>query len=908
MRYSTILFLALVWLVNISAQTLPEGFYDTPVAEGLDFPLGVTFDDLGRMYVWEKAGRVWVYDSLGNRAETPFIDISEEVADFDEHGLNYFLLDKNFLENGHCYLYYVLDRHHYYTFGTDDYDPDFSLTNDATIGRITKYTADPTVSLPKADPDSRNILLGEDLQDGVPILMISHGLGSLQQSEDGTILASCGDGASFLGIDIGSDSLESWISNALAYGIIEPHQDIGSYKSQYRGVLNGKILRLDPNTGNGLASNPFYLDGEPRHPSSRIWALGFRNPYRMVLKPLSGAHDPAEGDPGLIISGDVGGASWEEFNVIPRGGLNFGWPIFEGQRNNWGFNNAPDKANRLAPNPLYGVDGCTQQYFGIKELVRNNTPLGDNYRVNRCDNATRITEEDGFMFATPPLIFWNNRNWNPPTRAVIPWWNHDDSYLDRINIDDDRSPISGEVFTGESSLGGVFYTANNFPLAYQNTYYHMDYSGWIRIFDFDDANQLYRVRPFASELERPVHIALNPVDGNLYYVSLEEESVRQIGFGGNPPPVAVVAQQQYFGAGDLELTLDASSSYDPNDTPLSFHWDFGDGSTATTVSATHLFVAGNNAPRTYTVTLTVTDADGASDQQVILVSLDNSPPNVQITSFANGDRYPTDQTTLLNLAADVSDNEHDNQALTYEWQAFFHHNTHFHPEPAIETARGHTFIAPAGCGVEDYWYRIRLTVTDPEGLQTQVEQSIYPYCDEHPNDWASIQASPNQIDIPLDITTQLPADVDLLELQRSPDFFNFQAVTNFAPSQDQRYNYTDPEPILGTSYYRMRARLANGAFFYSPPTAVNFPVIQGYQITPNPARDFIKLSLENVITGTVQLDLFATSGQRLYRTEITGAIGEELTETIELGRLPAGVYLYQITNGDETASGKLLIQ
>jgi glucose/arabinose dehydrogenase len=81
--------------------------------------------------------------------------------------------------------------------------------------------------------------------------------------------------------------------------------------------LRGKILRIDPQTGLGLADNPFY-DGNPSSNQSRVVSYGLRNPYSMTLHPVTG----------IPYVGEVGEENWEEIN----GGIgkNFGWPCYEG--------------------------------------------------------------------------------------------------------------------------------------------------------------------------------------------------------------------------------------------------------------------------------------------------------------------------------------------------------------------------------------------------------------------------------------------------------------------------------------------------------------------------------------------------------------------------------------------------
>jgi DNA-binding beta-propeller fold protein YncE len=81
-----------------SSQTLPAGFSVTTIGSGWNLPLGTAFTSDGqKMFVWEKDGRVWVCNrnSSGTyiKQTTPVLDISEEVANWGDHGLMGFALD-----------------------------------------------------------------------------------------------------------------------------------------------------------------------------------------------------------------------------------------------------------------------------------------------------------------------------------------------------------------------------------------------------------------------------------------------------------------------------------------------------------------------------------------------------------------------------------------------------------------------------------------------------------------------------------------------------------------------------------------------------------------------------------------------------------------------------------------------
>jgi len=88
----------------------------------------------------------------------------------------------------------------------------------------------------------------------------------------------------------------------------------------------------------------------------------------------------------------------------------------------------------------------------------------------------------------------------------------------------------------------------------------------------------------------------------------------------NPLLIANAGQDQSVSSGDL-VSFDGSNSYDPDGTIVSYHWDFGDGTTAEGESVNHRFRGKMDYPKSYTVTLTVMDDDGnkGTDNVVIKV-------------------------------------------------------------------------------------------------------------------------------------------------------------------------------------------------------------------------------------------------------------------------------------------------
>jgi PKD repeat protein/glucose/arabinose dehydrogenase len=714
--------LALILCFHAFSQTLPAHFQSVLVSNNWTNLVGVRFDNTGQMYAWEKGGRVWVVDTNGIRLPNPLIDISEEVGDWRDHGLLGFALDPNFRVNGFFYLYYTVDRHHLLYHGTSQYNPTANGYFAATITRVTRYQADAATNFTTTVPGSRLILIGETKKTGIPVLHESHSGGQLVFGRDGSLLVSTGDGASYSAIDSGSLSGTYW-SQALADSIILPKENVGSFRSQLVDCLNGKILRIDPTSGNGLNTNPFYDPSAPRSARSRVWALGLRNPFRMTLRPGTGHTDITAGNPGVLYIGDVGWNTWEDLHVCSGPGQNFGWPLYEGLTPHNGYISA-SPYNQDAPNPLFGIGGCNQPYLRFRDLLIQAT-LNLYSWPNPCNTAMQIPASIPLFVHDRPAIDWHHNNLIARTGIFI------GNNAATINLNDPNSPVPGPVFRGAASVGGAWYVGNKYPMQYQNAYFHADYvQGWIRQFKFNASNQPVQVFDFGSSLGPVVFIEYNSKDQWLYYVVYPSSLYRlQYNSVVNNPPVAVASQDILYGASPLTIQFTGSNSSDPENQPLTFFWNFGDGTTSAQMNPLKTFTAAGPGPITYTVKLVVTDNIGQQDSAFLKVYVNNSPPQVQITSFQNGDLYSMSHPTSLPLQANVTDAEHGPSQLFYSWQVILHHNSHEHAEPPDTNRNTFAFITPVGCDTaETYWYRIRLTVTDAEGLSSYAENNIYPAC------------------------------------------------------------------------------------------------------------------------------------------------------------------------------------
>ncbi|WNJ19547.1 PQQ-dependent sugar dehydrogenase [Pontibacter sp. G13] len=700
----------LLGTAHLNAQGV---FVDELFMGGWNRPVTIQFDATGRMYVVEKAGRIWIVERNGRKRSQPLIDISEEVGSWRDFGLLGLALDPDFRNNGYIYLMYVVDRHHLTKFGTGAYNSRADEYYDATIGRITRYKANKNDNFNSVDLSSRKVLVGETISTGFPILGETHGIGTILFGSDGTLLASCGDGATAT-YEEGGSQAGSYITQALSDGILPKSHDVGSFRSQVLSSLNGKVIRIDPNTGDGIPSNPYYNRNKPRSAQSRTWAMGLRNPYRMTLKPGTGSTNPGQGNPGVLFLGDVGWGRWEEMNIVDEPGLNFGWPIYEGA-------SPLNAAQGTVFNREARTTGeCDQRYYSFQQLLadpQNGRPTWP----DPCNPGQQIDGNKYYLFEHAlPAFDWGH---TPNGHARV----RDGNRMIRMSS---GGSIAGPDWMGNCSIGGVWYSKNDFPPQYRNVYFHADYAtGWINSFNFNERNEPTRVRNLFENLGSIVFLGEDSHHEGFFYINYTDE-IRRIRYAsnGNEPPIAkAAADTLYTPDSELLVKFTGRESSDPDGDDITYFWDFGDGGTSTKRNPQHVFSAPAGIDTAFHVVLTVEDIWGEKGKDQLTIWVNNGPPEIRWTSLDNVHTYIPRKETVIQLNAKVRDDQPRDE-LTFSWQTVLFHNQHNHPEEPVFDNPTTARILGEGCGFETFWYNFRLTVTDPQGFSAYKEFNVYPDC------------------------------------------------------------------------------------------------------------------------------------------------------------------------------------
>ena len=619
--------------------SLPAGFYLESIAPGASFgqPVAVVALPDGRLLVAEKRGVIYTIEN-GVRLPTPFLNIQDEVLNHVDRGLLGLALDPDFASNGRIYLHYAVDHD-----GTGDYD-----RFDAFV-RITSYAAS-TTNPNVADLSTRNVLIGETFSTGIPACYYSHNGGHLAFGSDGTLLVSTGDAASFNVVDAGGLHPECF-----GPGRFDPSEDIGSFRSLRIESLAGKILRIDPDTGDGIISNPYYT-GDPTDNASKVWAYGLRNAFRFAVRD-NGSTDPNDGRPGSVYIGDVGWLRWEEQQVA-KSGENFAWPCYEGPFQHSGYQIATPATNDCGVMPPRSDPAY---YWSHNDPAESNPP-----------GLLGFTALGGAFYTGSkyPAIYQNAYFY---ADFVLGWMafahvDADDNFLDHTLFAENLSfpvhisydPVQEQFLLVDVAEGNIFWLefddpdTNEEPVAVATATPTQGTAPFSVVFDGDESFDP-EGRPLlfswdfgdgaGSTEPNPSHVYDKP---GLYPVTLTVTDpwgltgtailAITVGSGNGPPEASITQPTELFAAspGDEVVLTALASDPDQDATTLAYHWSVSqvhnthdhpnfleaDGQTTT------FPVPGHGATGEvvyYHIYLTVTDDEGltAEDERLLRIVLDD---------------------------------------------------------------------------------------------------------------------------------------------------------------------------------------------------------------------------------------------------------------------------------------------
>ncbi|MFK8850301.1 PQQ-dependent sugar dehydrogenase [Streptomyces sp. Ac-502] len=497
------------------------------------------------------------------------------VYSHDEEGLQGVGIDPGFAANRFVYLYYAppLDT------------PSGDAPDEGTAADFAKFDGVNRLSRFVLKTDGTLDLAGEKKILDVPASrgICCHVGGDIDFDAQGNLYLSTGDDSN----PFASDGFTPIDERAIRNPAYDAQRSAGNTDD-----LRGKILRIKVNADGTYAvpdGNLFPAGTAKARPE--IYAMGFRNPFRMsVDKPTGtvyvGDYGPDAGtaDPKRGPSGQV------EFARVTKPG-NYGWPY------------------------------CT----------------GDNDAYVDYDFATE-TPGTAFDCAAPRNTSPRNTGLTDLPAAQPAWIPYDGGSVPEFGTGSE-SPMAGPVYRYDAASTSQV----KFPQAYDGNFFAGEFGRrWIKRIEQAADGTGRTINAFPWKGTQVMDMAFGP-DGALYvldygtgYFNGDENSAlyRIENATGGHSPVAEAKADRTSGQAPLRTKFTASAT-DADGDALTYTWDFGDGTSANQQNPTHTYRKNG----TYTATVTAKDPGGRTGSASVYLTVGNTAPEVTLQLPADGQLF-----------------------------------------------------------------------------------------------------------------------------------------------------------------------------------------------------------------------------------------------------------------------------
>ena len=543
--------------------TLQPSFQKVALDENTKSPMELTVAKDGRVFYIERDGRVQVILPNGNVVLAGTIP----VYTGQEFGLLGIALDPDFATNNWVYLYY-------------------SPTTGGSIDRIGRYT-----------------MSGNTLQLGTATTILDvptqrneccHAGGSLEFDNTGNLYLTTGDNTNPFDSD-GYDPIderagrEAWDAQRT---------------SGNTNALNGKVLKIKPLAAGGYSIPAGNLFDEAADTDNKtrpeIYAMGFRNPFRMGLDVQNNNMLVADFGPDATSTSATRGPNGiVEWNILDKAG-NYGWPYCIGDNKAFGDYNF--------------ANSTTGPKFDCAAPV------------NDSKNNTGLTNL-------------------PPAKPAVIWQSNSASNTGTPEIGASGAPVTSGTYQYDANST----SDRKWPAYFNRKAIWADWNN-SRLFtvQMNNAGTNYTdINRFLPSLamKRPHALQFGP-DGALYMIEWgsgfngdnTDSGIYRIDYvEGVRAPVSRATADKTSGPAPLTVAFDGSTSFDGDtgtSAGLTYAWDFDGNDTvdSTAVSPSHTYTTAG----TYTARLTVTSATGRSGTTSLTITAGNTAPTVKLILPKNG--------------------------------------------------------------------------------------------------------------------------------------------------------------------------------------------------------------------------------------------------------------------------------
>ncbi|WP_214409145.1 carbohydrate-binding protein [Sphaerisporangium fuscum] len=558
-------------------------------------------------------GTVRVTDAAGTTKVAGKLD----VYTHDEEGLQGVAADPNFATNRYIYLYYSP------RLGTPDGDAPTSGTQaqfDQWKGHLnlSRFTlkADDTL-----DPASEKVVLEVPNDRG----QCCHVGGDIDFDAAGNLYLTTGDD---------TNPFESNAYSPLDERTDRNPQFDAQRSSGNTNDLRGKVLRIKPQPDGTytIPSGNLFPPGTART-RPEIYAMGFRNPFRMSVDKATGIVYLGDYGPDAGVSDpDRGPGGQVEFDRITAPG-NFGWPY------------------------CTGTNTTAETY---NQYTFPNGPSGAKYDCagGPANNSFRNTGLTKLPPAKPSWIRYGGDSGSPPEFGS-----------------GSESPMGGPVYRYDATLNSRV----KFPQSLDGRYFAGEYGRqWIKAIEVKADGTYGEISAFPWTGTQVMDMAFGP-DGALYVLDYgtggDNQALYRVEYigGANRNPVAKASADKTSGPAPLAVTFSSAGSSDPEGGALTYSWNFGDGGTSTAADPSHTYTAKG----TFTATLTVKDPQGLTGTASVVITAGNTAPAVSLTTPADGRLFSFGDTVPFQVrVSDPEDGTVDCSKVTVTY--LLGHDNHEH--------------------------------------------------------------------------------------------------------------------------------------------------------------------------------------------------------------------------------------
>ncbi|MFE2050493.1 carbohydrate-binding protein [Streptomyces sp. NPDC059459] len=405
--------------------------------------------------------------------------------------------------------------------------------------------------------------------------------------------------------------------------------------------LRGKILRIKVNADGsyGIPSGNLFAPGTSRT-RPEIYAMGFRNPFRMSVDKATGTVYVGDYGPDAgTASASRGPAGQVEFNRVTKAG-NFGWPYCTG-----------DNDAYVDHDFASGASGAAFNCAAPKNTSPRNTGLTD----------------------LPPV----QPAWIPYDGGSVPEFGGGS-----------ESPMGGPVYRYDANSTSEV----KFPAEYDGDFFAGEFGRrWIKRIEAGGDGTVQSINAFPWSGTQVMDMAFGP-DGALYvldygtgYFNGDANSAlyRIEHVTGGHAPVAQAKANTTSGKAPLAVAFSSAGSSDADGDALSYAWNFGDGATSTAANPSHTYTTNGR----YTATLKVTDSTGKSATASVQITVGNTAPTVRLDLPADGSVY--DFGAAIPFKVTVTDPEDGTIDCAKVKVTFIvGHDSHGHPQTSATGCTG----------------------------------------------------------------------------------------------------------------------------------------------------------------------------------------------------------------------------